>query len=350
MPRRLRIEFEGAIYHVMARGNAKQKIVRDDADRRRLIEGLEKTVVRHGWELLCYVVMGNHLHLMIKTPRPNLSAGMQGFLSGYAIWAGRRWRRGGHLFQGRYRSEMIEDESHYWTVSRYIHLNPVRAGLVRRPEQWEWSSYPGYHDARRAQAWVAHDELLAAWEGDQGGRAARRAYIRFVEAGLNDPPPPPFHQAFGGWVLGSDRFLAQLRSHVRLIGSNPPIAEARQLAGLDPQRILDAVTAFYGLDAASLTRRHDPHPARAVAAWLCRRHTEATLRELAQWLGLSRADSVPNLTRRLDALLKASPKLSRDLTEILRRANAAEAGIDRADVARQKLATAKRAKPRLRKR
>jgi hypothetical protein len=75
----------------------------------------------------CYVVMGNHLHLLVKTLRPNLGAGMQSFLSGYAIWAGRRWRRLGHLFQGLYRAEMIEDESYNWTVSRYIHLNPVRA-------------------------------------------------------------------------------------------------------------------------------------------------------------------------------------------------------------------------------
>jgi REP element-mobilizing transposase RayT len=167
MPRRLRIEFEDAIYHVMARGNARQKIVRDDADRRRLIEGLEQAAVRYGWELLCYVIMGNHLHLLLKTPRPNLGAGMQSFLSGFAIWAGRRWRRVGHLFQGRYRAEMIEDESYYWTVSRYIHLNPVRAGLVQRPEQWAWSSYPGYRDARPAQSWIAHDQLLAAWQGNK---------------------------------------------------------------------------------------------------------------------------------------------------------------------------------------
>jgi len=236
MPRRLRIEFEGAIYHVMARGNARQKIVRDDADRRRLIDGLEHTVVRHGWEVLCYVVMGNHLHLMVKTPRPNLGAGMQSFLSGYAIWAGRRWRRLGHLFQGRYRAEMIEDESYYWTVSRYVHLNPVRAGLVRRPGQWEWSSYPGYRDARRARAWVAHDELLAAWRGDQGGRDARGAYVRFVDEGLDDPPRSPFREAFGGWVLGSERFVARLRSLAGPILSNPPAAEARQLAGLNKTR------------------------------------------------------------------------------------------------------------------
>ena len=82
MPRRLRIEFEGAIYHVMARGNGRQKIVRDDGDRRRLIDGLEHTLVRHGWELRCYVVMGNQLHLRVKTPRTDLSVGMQSFLSG----------------------------------------------------------------------------------------------------------------------------------------------------------------------------------------------------------------------------------------------------------------------------
>jgi REP element-mobilizing transposase RayT len=320
MPRRLRIEFEGAIYHVMARGNARQRIVRDDADRRRLIEGLEQAVVRHDWEVLAYVVMGNHLHLLLKTPRPNLGAGMQSFLSGYAIWAGRRWRRLGHLFQGRYRAEMIEDESYYWAVSRYIHLNPVRAGLVQRPEQWEWSSYPGYRDRRRALPWVAHDELLEAWQGGHGGRDPRRAYIRFVESGLADPPPPPFREAFGGWILGSERFVARLRRLAGAVRSNPPSAEARQLAGLDPKRIIAAVAEFYGLEASSLSRRGDPHLARPVAAWLCRRHTAASLRQLAASLGLSRADSVPNLTRRLERRLKETPKLSYELAEILRRA------------------------------
>ena len=99
------------LYHVMARGNARQKIVRDDTDRGRLLEGLEHAVIRYGWELPTYVFMGNHLHLLVKTSRPNFGAGMQTFLSGYAIWSGRRWRRTGHLFQGRYRTEMIRPET-----------------------------------------------------------------------------------------------------------------------------------------------------------------------------------------------------------------------------------------------
>jgi REP element-mobilizing transposase RayT len=311
----------------MARGNARQRIVRDDHDRRRLRDGLAHAVDRCGWELLCYVFLDNHLHLLLKTPRPNLAAGMQGFLSGYALWTGRRHRRTGHLFQGRYRAEMIEDESYYWTVSRYIHLNPVRARLVARPEQWEWSSYPGYRAPRLRQDWVAHDALLAAWRGEYGGgRGGAAAYVRFVEAGLAEPPASPFREAFGGWVLGSGRFVDELRGRLGPVQSDPPVPEARQLAGLDPGRIFAAVAEFYGVEPSSLSHRGDPHVARAVAAWLCRRHTEAPLRSLAVPLGLSRADSVPNLTRRLEATLRRSPRLAADLEAIMDRVRGAAVG------------------------
>src|SRR5208283_1394457 len=182
---------------VMARGNARQRIVGDDHDRERLLDDLRRTVLRYGWELLAFVFMENHLHLLLKTPRPNLARGMQQFLSSYAIWHGRRHRRVGHLFQGRYRAELIEDESYYWTVSRYIHLNPVRAGLVERPDAWRCSSYPGYAKPSHRLPWVAHEALLSAWRGKHGGTDSARAYRRFVEAGLRSPPPSPFRAAFG---------------------------------------------------------------------------------------------------------------------------------------------------------
>jgi putative transposase len=315
MPRRLRIEYEGAIYHVMARGNARQDIVHDDDDRRRIVADLERAVARAGWEMVGFVVMTNHLHLLVKTPRPNLARGMQAFLSGYALWCGRRRRRPGHLFQGRYKAEMIEDETYYWAVSRYIHLNPVRAGLVARPEAWEWSSYPGYAEPARRRPWVAHDALLAAWRGEHGGADPAAAYRRFTEAGLTEPSP--FREAFGGWALGSARFVDRLRSLAGPVTADPPAPEARRLAGLDPDAICTAVAAYYRLDPSALARRHDPHIARAVAAWLCRRHTEAPLRELAARLGLSRADSVPNLTRRIEARLATSPRLAEELGQIL---------------------------------
>ena len=325
MPRRLRIEFEGAIYHVMARGNTRQDIVHDDDDCRRVLATLERAVGRFGWEVLAFVVLSNHRHLVLKTPRPNLAKGMQAFLSGYAQWSARRRRWSGHLFQGRYRAEMIEDESYYGTVSRYVHLNPVRAGLVARPEQWEWSSYPGYQRPKRRVSWVAYDALLTAWRDDRGGDDPASTYRGFVDAGLEQPPPSPFREAFGGWVLGSPRFLSQLRARAGPVVAAPAAPEARPLAALDPEVICNAVVDDYKLDPSALSRRYDPHLARAVAAWLCRRHTEAPLRELAVRLGLSRATSVPNLTRRMEARLEKSPRLARELAAITRQVTAQSA-------------------------
>ena len=167
----------------------------------------------------------------------------------------------------------------------------------------------------------------------RSGGARRTIGVRpLCGAGLGPSAPSPFRDAFGGWVLRSERFLARLRSLASSIQSNPPVAEARHLAGIDPKRDFAAVRDFYGLDEAALSRRHDPHVAPAVAAWLCRRHTEASLRELAVWLGLSRADSVPNLVRRIETRLKASPELSNDLAAILKRANSPDAGDHQANV------------------
>jgi hypothetical protein len=158
----------------------------------------------------------------------------------------------------------------------------VRAGLVQRPEQWEWSTYPGYRDAGRAQARVADDELLTAWQGDQGGRDARSAYIAFRGAGLGQSAPTAVSRRL--WRVGSGfRAIPGSTAKPRPFDPvrYPPVAEARQLTGIDPNRIFAAVRSYYGLDDAPLSRRHDPHVARGVAAWLCRRHTEASLRELA---------------------------------------------------------------------
>jgi hypothetical protein len=126
--------------------------------------------------------------------------------------------------------------------------------------------------------------------------------------------------------MGSERFLDPLRSRVGSLTAKPPLPEARQLAGLDPERILAAVAEFYDLDPAMVSRRHDPHLARPVAAWLCRRHTEAPSRRLAERLGVSRADSVRNLPRRLEARLKAAPGVAQDLETILRQVRGGTTG------------------------
>ena len=259
MPRRLRIEFEGAISHVRARGHARQDIVHDDDDRQRLLADLENTVGRTGWEVLTFVVLSHHLHLLIKTPQPHLARGMQRFLSRSAHWSARRRRRPGHLFQGRYKAELIEDESYSGTVRRSLPLNPVRAGLVPCPEHGPGSSDPGLVAPERRRPWVGTEALLAAGRGDCGGTDAVSASRRFVAEGLADPPPAPVRAPFGGGVLGSDGFLAHLRRRAGPVVADPPAPEARPRAGLDAETICSAGAADYGLESSSLSHRRDPH-------------------------------------------------------------------------------------------
>jgi REP element-mobilizing transposase RayT len=175
---------------------------------------LEDTVIRCGWELFSFVFMPNHIHTFFRTPRPNLSRGMQRFLSTYANGFAKRHRRPGHLFQGRFKGELIEDETYFWTVSRYIHLNPVRGNhpLASHPRDWPWSSYPGYANKRNRFSWVAHDILLESWQGRSGGSHPAVAYRKFVEQGLESPPENPFTRAVHGFLLGSQRFPIEERS------------------------------------------------------------------------------------------------------------------------------------------
>jgi REP element-mobilizing transposase RayT len=316
MPRRLRIQYPDALYHVMARGNARQDIVCDDDDRRRLLASLERAVGRFGWRLYAFVVLSNHLHLVLKTPRPNLARGMQSFLSSYAnAWA-RRHRFAGHVFQGRYRTELVEDETYLWVLTRYVHLNPVRAGLVADPAQWPWSSYPGYADPRRRLDWVCSEGLLAAWGGAVGGPDPEEAYRRYVTAGLADPPGSPWSAAGRGWIVGGEAFVARLR---RLVGEGPPRErrrEARPVLGVDLARVCAVVGASYGVPASELSRRGSRHPARAALAYLARRHTESTNRDLAAVLGLSRPESVPNLTRRFARWLRTDAGVRERLSRL----------------------------------
>ena len=194
MARPLRIEYPGAIYHVMARGNHRQDIVQDDHDHQELVERLELTVERYGWLMYAFVMLTNHLHLLFCTPDANLSAGMQFYLSGYANWFQRRHGHIGHLFQGRFRGYIIEDESYFWNVSRYDHLNPLRTHppLAAHPSDWRWSSYPGYPDRRQRLDWVAYDRLLAVREAnyydtavDEIRRFRSRDFARSVRAAFH---------------------------------------------------------------------------------------------------------------------------------------------------------------------
>lgn len=318
MARPLRIEFPGAIYHVISRGNARQRIFRDDSDYERFLQGLESVVVACAWEMLAFVLMPNHTHLFFRTLEANLSRGMQRLLSGYANWFAKRHRRPGHLLQGRFKGELVEDDSYFWAVSRYIHLNPVRGKrpLVSRPEDWPWSSYPGFCRERDKRSWVAYERTLDAWHGQYGGADPVSAYQRYVEEGLNNPPSNPFAQAKFGWILGSDAFVERIRKQLKQPAQENEVPQIRPLITLDLDLVIDTVASFYGVSEATFRTRGNPHVSRAIVAWLARRHSMVSRRELADHLGLSRAESVGNLVRRVDHQIEENAQLRRELADL----------------------------------
>jgi len=300
MARPLRIQFPGALYHVMSRGNERRAIVRDDADRQRRLDWLCRTVETCGWRLHAFVLMTNHDHLFVQTPEANLSAGMQ-FLNGsYTSYFNRRHRRAGHLFQGRFKGHLIDEAGYYVEVSRYIHLNPVRAKLVERPQQWPWSSYGGYHRASRALPWVSYDAVLGEFARDPA--VARRAYRRFVQAGVKQRPKSPFLDALGGLLVGSGEFLTRIQ---RLLDDEPADRERPQLEQVrrrpSLEEIVAAVDEHFGEDRSrwSPGRRNDD-ASRAVAAYLARRRFGYPAVAVAEALGYRGHSSVRYAVNRLE--------------------------------------------------
>ena len=190
----------------------------------------------------------------------------------------------GARISGRFKSELIEDESYFWTVSRYIHLNPVRGKrpLADHPRDWPWSSYPGYDRRRRRVGWVAYEALHSAWRGESGGNDPEAAYRRFVEQGLARAPANPFQSAAPGWLLGSETFIERMRSLLSEPRNQDEVPAARQLASLDAAIVLAEVARYYGVDQDCFQVRRSGLLGRDLAAWLVRHHSSATLRELTE--------------------------------------------------------------------
>ena len=169
MARPLRLEYPGAMYHVMARGNQGRVIFEDDKDRQCFLETLGEACDKTGWRIHAYVLMGNHYHLLVETPEGNLVAGMKWLQGTYTQRYNGRHQIFGHLFQGRYRAVPVEaaNAGYLETVSTYIHLNPARAGLIgigkEKLKSYRWSSYPWYlNRAGKRPAWLKVERVLGS--------------------------------------------------------------------------------------------------------------------------------------------------------------------------------------------
>lgn len=203
MSRPLRIELPGGVYHITSRGNAKQEIFEDDKDREQFLSLISHVVDRYGWLCHAYCLMNNHYHLLIETLLPTLSRGMRQLNGLYTQRYNERHQRVGHLFQGRYKSILVEKEAHLLELCRYIVLNPVRANIVDHPVKWRWSSYGATVGLSQVPKFLTIDWIL----GQFGNRLneARQCYQAYVLK--YDDSQNPWDKLKGQIYLGSDPFV-----------------------------------------------------------------------------------------------------------------------------------------------
>lgn len=211
MARPLRIEYDGAVYHVTSRGNKRNSIFNDDTDRLTFLDILYKVNKRYNFHCHAYCLMGNHYHLLIETPDGNLSKGMRQLNGVYSLGFNKRHKTVGHVLQGRYKAILIQRERHLLEVCRYVVLNPVRAKIVTGPEQWKWSSYRPTAGFEKSHQCLEREWILGQFARRK--KTAEGKYKEFVEAGLGKDTI--WNDIKGQTLLGEDDFVEGLIGYVR---------------------------------------------------------------------------------------------------------------------------------------
>ncbi len=276
MARPLRIEFCGALYHVTSRGDRREAIFEDDEDRETFLSILGEVTDRFNWLCHAYCLMTNHYHLVVETPEGNLSKGMRQLNGVFTQASNRRHARTGHLFQGRFKGILVDKESYLLEVTRYVVLNPVRAGMVKQAGDWPWSSYRAMVGEVPVPEWLAADGLLAQF-GPRRGRARQR-YREFVSRAAGDGP---IWTALRQQIyLGGEAFVERTQRKMEIKGDELSIPK-RQRRGPAPS-------------VAAIARKHGGRNEAIVAAYA----TGAfSYREIAEHFGLHLA-TVGRIIRR----------------------------------------------------
>ena len=303
MARKPRIHLPGGLYHVIFRGNGGQDVFLADADRYRFYLLLQEGTHRFGYRVHAFCCMTNHIHLALQIGDIPLSRAMQNLSFRYTRWINWREKRTGHLFQGRYKAVLVDGDSYLLELVRYIHLNPVRAGMVRRPEEYPWSGHRAYL-GMETLPWLTTDWMLAQF--GKNVAKARSEYTAFVLDGLDEERRPEFHGAgVDSRLLGDDNFMDKCLS-----------GSGGMALHLTAQQIIEKVSLAYHLDADTLKAKSQQRiasEARAVAGWLARESGCVTLSDIARLVNRD-VGSISSSVRRLSDRILEEPELAKRIS------------------------------------
>ena len=329
MARPLRVEYEGAIYHVTIRGNDRRNIFLDDRDRQRFLDRLAGCVEAHEVRLYMFCLMPNHVHLMLETPAGNLSEFMHRLQTAYSVYFNRRHQRSGHLFQGRYGARVVRGEGYILRLSRYIHLNPVvtraakklplreRIDMLRR---YRWSSYRSYIGRAAPLEFVDYAPMLAMTNAPT--KAKRPAeYRKFVEAGIAETDRDLERiLAMSPLAIGSEKFMHWVRGMHDKLSAQSRRAEdvtlRRRSKRLAPERVIEIVCSRFGADREEVVRQRKGSLLRPVTAGMLCKYSGLTQRQAGEFLDLSTGAAVSLQLKALALAAASKVKVRRQLAAI----------------------------------
>ena len=297
MARQLRIQYPGAFYHVTSRGNERQNIYKHKEDNELFLEKLSESLEVYNVSLLCYVCMPNHFHFLLTTPDGNLSNFMRHFNIGYTYAFNQRYKRTGHLYQGRYKSFLIDADSYLKEVSRYIHLNPVRikryadADTKEKAEllgKSEYNSFAGYTNLQKRESFINYSTILDCFGGDT--KEGRRQYRQFVYDGLGEElQNNPLDSGKGTGILGSESFVESIRD--KYLGRLTPERQREQphlkevKKKYKPEELIDAFCHLTEIDKDYICSRSKNTTDRAIIVEMLYRHCKITQPEIGRLTG-----------------------------------------------------------------
>jgi REP element-mobilizing transposase RayT len=289
MGRPLRIEYAGAHYHVTSRGNEGKNVFRSQEDREQFLAYLESAVFRYGAVMHVYCLMDNHYHLLLETPSGNLSQIMKHINGAYTNYFNTKRKRHGHLFQGRYKAILIDADEYAKELSRYIHLNPVRAGMALRPEAYRWSSYLDYIGGRKSPEWLKKQYILDYFGT---GNNACNNYRRFVENLIEHEYESPLNGTTASIILGGAEFVSAITT--RHINGKQHDRDLPAIRKLSVRPTLDAI-----IEAAGTLTRNSRLSAKA-GIYLCHKYSGCKLKEIGERFGIKES-AVSQASRRFAA-------------------------------------------------
>lgn len=316
MARSVRIEYSGCVYHITSRGIERRDIYQDDKDRSYFLRYLGNVFKLYGVLIYGYCLLTNHYHLLLETIEANLSQAMQWLNTSYVAYFNSRHKRVGHLFQGRYKAFIIDKDSYLVEVSRYLHLNPVRARIVKRPEDYRWSSYPAYL-GKDAEVEGLDTAMVLSQFGKKLS-SSRRWYLRFVEEGIEIPPRNPFKNALGGLILGKEGFANWIRQRFLECSEDYELPQIRRLKPrLSIEEIVVVTSRMMKVDPEVISKRgRHNNEARLVAIYLSRRLSGEKVSGIGRWFGAVSGASISYICQKVEEKMRKDRRLREFLVKV----------------------------------